>query len=198
MKYVKILGLLAVAAAAFMAMAATASATILTSPTGTTYTSKIVAEAEHPPGVTLHGSFTSVNCTNSLVEGNVEKHGAGVTAGGIVSKLTFTNCNFPVKVLKNGSLEIHPINCNAAKYCTGTLTSTGAEVTIETSIASCIFATASTDLGTLTGTDDTKGHATLDISAEIPRTGHSFFCGSKGIWTGSYTVKTPSSLWINA
>lgn len=197
MKYVKMLGLLALAASALMAFAATASAVTLTSPTGTVYTSTITAESEGT-ATELHGSFITVSCKKSHVEGKVEQHGSGVTAKGNISTLSFSECNFPVKVLKAGSLEVHAISCNVNNECTGTVTSSEAEVTIETSIANCLFTTKATDVGTLTPTNDTGGHATLDInSAGIPRTGHSIFCGSAGTWTGSYTVTTPSTLWIN-
>jgi hypothetical protein len=189
MKYVKMLGLLAVAAAALMAFAGTASATTVTSPTGTTYTSTIKASA----GTTeLHGSFITVSCKKSTVEGSVESHGAATTAGGAISSLTFSECNFPVKVLKAGSLEVHGISGTE----NGTLTSKNAEITIETSIANCIFTTKAegTDVGTLTGGSPAK----LDInSASIPRTGHSVFCGGSGTWTGGYEVTTPTSVFID-
>lgn len=197
MKFVKMLGLLAVVAAAFMAMTATASATTLTSPTGTTYTGTITAESEGT--TTLHGAFVSVSCTTSHVEGKVEQHGVGKTVAGKIVTLSFGGCNYPVSVLKTGSLEVHAVNCKT--YCTGTLTGTGSEIKIVTSVGECIFTTSGTHLGTLTGTDDTKGHATLDInSSSIPRTGGSggFFCGSSGTWTGNYTVTTPKELWIDA
>lgn len=189
MKHVKMLGLLAVAAAALMALAGTASATTLTS-SGATYTSTIEAESEGK--TTLHGTFTSVTCEVSNVKGSVETHGAGVTAGGKVSSLTFEKCNFPVSVKNAGSLQVH-----ATESGNGTLTSSGAEITIETSIANCIFTTKAegTDVGTLTGGTG----ATLDInSASIPRTGHSIFCGSSGTWTGSYKVTTPDFLDVDA
>lgn len=207
MKSVKILGLLAVAAAAVMAFAGTASATILTSPTGTVYTGKIVAHSE---GTTsLDGAFTTVSCSKSNVEGPITGHGAGVTVKGTVEVLTFTECNFPVTVLKKGTLELHPMlekeeggkkvhtTCPSG-YCTGTLTSSGAEISIATSIGTCVFTTTNTGLGTVTPTNDTGGHATLDIgSSPIPRTGGNFLCGSSGTWTGAYTVTQPSTLWIN-
>jgi hypothetical protein len=193
MKYAKMLGLLAVAAAALMAFAGTASATQLTAPSGTVYTGTIKAASE---GTTsLHGPFTTVSCTASTVEGSVAKHGAGVTVSGSISKLTFTGCNFPVTVLKAGSLEVH----NIAGTNDGTLTSSGAEITITTSIAACLFTTSNTDIGRLTKAPSNTGHATLDInSAGIPRTGHSVFCGSSGTWTGSYKVETPTGLLVDA
>ena len=198
MKYAKMLGLLAVAVTALMAFAGVASATILTSPAGTTYTSTIKATSTES---SLDGAFVTVTCKHSAVEGKVESHGAGVTAGGKISSLTFTECNFPTTVKKAGSLEIHttkvtdangevtePVNGN------GTLTSTGAEIEIATSVGTCIFTTSATDVGTVTGGTTAK----LDIaSAKIPRTGGNFLCGSSGTWTGSYTINTPDTLLVD-
>jgi hypothetical protein len=170
----------------------TASATTVTSPSGTTYTGTIKAESEG--AIELHGPFTTVRCNKSSIEGEVEKHGAGVTAGGNVSALTYSECNFPVTVLKNGALEVH----NISGTSNGTLTSSGAEITIATSIGNCIFTTTSTDIGTLTDSSTTGGNATLDTGGfSIPRTGHTFFCGSSGQLTGNYNVTTPSTLYLS-
>lgn len=221
MKYVKMLGLLAVAVAAMSAFAATASATQLTSPTGTTYTKTITAVNEG--NVSLDGAFVTVTCEESHVEGTVTQHGAGVTVKGTIEKLTFTNkgggaCNFPVTVVTKGTLEVHAVSeitnakgkkeivgCNTAGQveCTGTLTSTGAKVSIATSVGTCVFTTNATDIGTLTPTNDTGATATLDIggpegtTGRIPRTEGNFLCGTEGQWTGSYSVITPDSLWID-
>jgi len=207
MKYVKILGLAAVAATALMAFAAAASATTLTSPTGTVYTGEIHAEAEVTP--TLDGSFTTVTCKKSTVAGTIEEHGTGVTAGGLINTLTFGECNFPVTVLKAGKLEVHPIvvngkgehlNClSGAVECTGTLTSSNAEVTVATSVGTCTFTTSSTRIGVLTPSNDLGGkEATLDIgSSPIPRTGGNFLCGSSATWTGAYKVTKPTTLYID-
>jgi hypothetical protein len=197
MKYARMLGLLAIAAAALMAFTGIASATQVTSPPGTAYTGVIKATAGP---TSLHGPFTTVTCQESIVAGELKNHGKDITASGPITHLTFITCNFPVKVLKTGTLEIHTEYVNGQQSTTangnGTLTSNGAEITIETSIANCIFVTKNTDIGRVTGSD-TK-HAVLDIeSAGIPREGHSIFCGSSGTWTGSYTVTTPSTLYVD-
>ena len=198
MKYAKMLGLLAVAAAALMAFAGVASATTLTSPAGTTYTSTIKAASEGT--TTLHNASlgVSVSCTASTVEGTVSKHGSGVTAGGNISTLTFTGCGADtVTVLANGSLEVH----NISGGTNGTLTSTGAQITIKNGSTgvSCTYTTNGTDIGTLTSSATTGKTATLDIASSIiPRTGDSILCGSKGEWTGSYVVNTPDSLLVDA
>lgn len=198
MKFVRMLGLLAVAAAALMAFAGSASATTVTSPTGTAYTGTITAESQ---GATeLHGAFTSVSCEASHVAGSIESQGSGKTASGKLSALSFSGCSDPVSVKLKGSLELHAVNCSKQTgYCTGTLTSSGAEIAIDTSVGECVFTTSNTHLGTVTGTDDTGHSPIFHIdSASIPRTAGSFFCGSSGEWTGSYKVVTPTTMWIDA
>jgi hypothetical protein len=209
MKLTKVLGLMAVAVAALMAFAGSASATTLTSPTGTTYTSTIKAVRDAKGlAPTLDGSFTTVTCEESEVEGKVETHGSSVTAGGKITKLTFGKCNFPVTVQANGSLEIHPVKKGVEPHetclvsegdnCQGTLTSSGAKVTVATSVGTCTFTTNNTNIGTLTTTAQTGKTATLDIgSSPIPRTEGNFLCGSTATWTGNYEVTTPDSLWID-
>jgi hypothetical protein len=191
MKYAKMLGLLAVAAAAMMAFAATASATTVTAPAGTLYTSTIEASSE---GATSLDGTVEVTCQKSTVKGSVASHGAGVTAKGSISSLTFTECGDDVVQVKNaGSLEVHSIGGGD-----GTLTSSGAEVTVEADTifgdVHCIYTTSNTHIGTVK--DGTHATMTID-SAAIPRTGGSFLCGSSGEWTGAYTVTKPTGLTID-
>jgi hypothetical protein len=189
MKYVKILGLAAMALAALMALAGTASASTVTSPKGTTYTSTIKAVNEGNVTLTsVFGGFGAVTCTASTVEGKVEQHGGALTAGGKISSLTFTGCSGgePTSpVATRGKLEIHAPN---------TLTSQGAEVIIhKTLFGTCTFNTnTATSLGTLTDTSVTGGNATLDIKATIASP-----CGN-GTWEGAYKVTTPATLFVDA
>jgi len=90
-----------------------------------------------------------------------------------------------VTVITKGSLEIHTRETGVTE--SGTLTSSGSEVTVEFLGFHCIFKTSSTDIGTLTANG---GNATFDIAATIPRTGgrSGAFCGSTAQWTGSYSV----------
>jgi hypothetical protein len=186
MNYLKMIGLAAVAAAALMSFGGTASATTPTSPSGTTYTGTVHL---HFGRTELHGPFTTISCGTWTFHWKWESHGASVTAGGKISSININECNYPVKVLKAGSLEVHGTGGG-----NGTVTWSGGEITIETSIANCIFTTSNTDIGTLTGGTPAK----LDVnSAAIPRTGHSFFCGSGATWTGSGTVLTPGTLLID-
>lgn len=189
MKHLRMLGLLAVAAAALMAFAGSASATSVTSNNGTT--PEIRATSSNSE---LDGAFVTVKCSHSEVHSKVEQHGPSVTVKGKNSLLTFTGCNYEVTVKTAGSLELHGTSTtgNAA------LTSLGAEISIHTSIGTCIFTTNSTVIGEITGSNHTGGNAVLDLnSAKIPRTGGNFLCGSSGTWTGSYAIGTPSTFEVH-
>ena len=74
MKYLKMLGLMAVAAAAMMAFAGSASAATLTSPAGTYAGPGTVIHAESEGHATLDSPIGQIRC-NSTVEGEVEKGG---------------------------------------------------------------------------------------------------------------------------
>lgn len=193
MKYVKGVVLIA-AAAALMVIASTASATTLTSPTGTTYTGAFKGESEGR--TVIHGAFVSVECSQSSFESSVEDHGFSKTVKGKISSLTFSECNYSTTVLSAGSGEFHPVNCSG--YCDFTVTSTGREISIATSVGTCVFTTANTDIGTVTGTNKTGGNMTVHMKGKIPRTGGNFLCGSSGEWTGSYKITTPATGWIDA
>ena len=184
MKYVKILGLLAVAAAAMMAFAASASATTVTDSTGNG-TPTIHAENEKGH-VSLHNSIVNIECS-STVQGTVTAHGASTTASGALTSLGFTNCTneWVIDVAEpTGSLEIHYTGAGSG-HGEGTLTSTGSKVTATRAGLSCVYETKNTPIGTVVGGTP----ATLTISASIPRVGGSFLCGgSTATWTGSYVT----------
>lgn len=187
MRHLKIFGAAVVAVAALSAFAAPASATTLTSPEGTTYTGSIKAESEG--AISLQGSFTTVTCNTVGLEGTVSEHGATSTIKIPLSWLTWISCNFIVKILKRGTLEWHSLgNGNA------TVTWSGLEMTVETSIANCIFTTNNTHIGTFTGGIPPRFH--FGPSA-LPRTGHSIFCGSSGELTGTFKFPTPSFLSVD-
>ncbi|HST68080.1 MAG TPA: hypothetical protein VLI94_00290 [Solirubrobacterales bacterium] len=178
MKYVKMLGLLAIAATALMAFAGTASAT-LTSPAGTKYGGEIIATSTNSQ---LDGTV-DITCTHSEVKG---KPSAAGSTSGTISSLTFTNCSRSVTVTANGSLAI---------ASDGTVRSTGARVTVQTTILGfpvhCIYATNNTVVGKLT---EGVAPAVMHIgSAPIPQEATSGLCGEDAEWTGTYTVKTPAT-----
>jgi hypothetical protein len=185
MKHVKTLGLLAVTATALLAFTGVASASTVKSG-GANYTSTIAATSTN---FQLHGSFVTVSCTTSHLKGNIESHGAAITTFSATSSFSLTGCNYTVTVKKAGNVTFHTTTTPNA-----TLTWSGGEMEIHTSIGGCVFTTNNTPIGTLTGGTGAK----LDIdSSAIPRTGGSFFCGSSGEMTGNYTFSTPSNLTLH-
>lgn len=200
MKYIKILGLLAVAAAAMMAFAASASATTVTGPTTDTEgkeTSQSQIETptihavnevtETQKHVTLHNGIVNIEC-QSTVTGTVTTHGPTETTSGPISVLNFNNCTneWVIDVKEMGSLEIHYVKpTDGNPHGWGTLTSNGATVTATRAGLSCSYRTVNKDIGTVTGGNP----ATLHIEATIERHGGSFLCGgSTAQWTGSYVT----------
>jgi hypothetical protein len=198
MKFVKIFALLAVSAAAMMAFAATASATTVTSPTGTKLANGSTIKATSEGHVTLHNGIANISC-NSTVEGTITANGTtGAPASGPISSLIFgtkategcTN-DWVVHVTTPGTLSITHI----AGTENGTLVSTGATVVTTRFGIECKYQTNNTTIGTVTGGSP---HATLDITAAIPRHGGSFLCGgATANWTGAYTVTSPTNLFIS-
>lgn len=190
----KTLGLTLVAAIALLALASSASAVTFTSPTGTVYKGPI----EFNGGAKLHGSFVTVECNDAKTVFDVEEGVPGEPLSGPVTSDTYSECNYAVTVSNTGSIVVDAVNCNANNECTATLTSTGMTMSVHTSIGVCIFTTGATDIGTLTPTNDTGGHAVVDTpAAKLPRSGGSFLCGSSATLTKTQTVTKPTKLWIN-
>ena len=204
MKYLKILGLAAVAAMALTAFmgAGTASATGLwkyTTPSandtlgvGTT----ITASLEPGDSAILRdtGGLANDTCTSSHVHGTIEKDTtSGVHPSGALTELTFGGCSHTTTVLAKGELEI----TNIAGTTDGTVTSRGARVTVKSTVfgISCIANTgAGTIIGSLTGAKSATGHATMDINGVITLENG---CGDS-TWTGKYTVTSPTGLTVEA
>ena len=221
MKYLKILGLAAVAAMALTAFmgAGTASATQLykyTTPSandklgvGTT----ILSSLESGTSALLKdtGGLANDTCTASEVHGTITKDTSSspaVNPQGAITTLSFTGCSHTTNVLANGSLEIK----NIAGTTNGTVISKEARVTIKSTVfgISCTANTgAGTTIGTLTGAKKTEAEAkeeeetekvptlhraTMDISAIISLENG---CGDS-TWTGSYVVTSPVGLTVEA
>jgi hypothetical protein len=193
MKYLKMLGLAAVAAAALMAFvgAGTASATTLYVG-GVAQNKAVTIEATLAAGSSaiLKDEFgtTTDTCTVSVVKGTTNVF-TGASVSGPVSSLTFSSCTHTTTVIANGSLTVTSTGGH-----NGSVSSSGAEVTVQSTFfgASAVCKTgAGTTIGTLTGS--TTGNATIDINAKIN-------CGILGTssWTGTYTATSPTKLSVGA
>jgi hypothetical protein len=207
MKYVKMLGLAAVAAAALMAVvgASTASATILCKTPGTgVFTGTTCASgwaygagqeihAVNVGNVTLDAKFKNITCTSSTVKGTTSTE-EGTPLTGPEGTLTFGGCNCTVTVLHAGTLTIEWITGSH----NGTLVSDGNETTTICTVLGlpvhCTYVTSNTHVGTLTGGTD----PTFVASAHIPvdEANSDGVCPEESTWTATYTVTTPQPLYV--
>jgi len=200
MKFLKVVSVAALAVAALMAFASSVSATAITVTTedGTLDTvnkgvAVITAELSEGEAILKSSFIGEVKCKKSSASPKSTNLGSATeTIVATAEGLSFSECNGVVTVLKHGTLEIHTDpNDVSPNFFNGTVTSTGAEVTVELAGLHCIFSTSNTHVGTITGTH--TGHVTLTAaSAAIPRTGgrSGAFCGSSATWNAKYTVTT--------
>ncbi|HET7508990.1 MAG TPA: hypothetical protein VFJ65_01950 [Solirubrobacterales bacterium] len=202
MKYVKMLGLAAITAAALTAFvgAGTASATVLCKNNLNTN----VCSERYSVGTKIEGklvgvgkmdtSFKTIECNKGSASGTLEKEGSATSTpfGGGVG--TLEECNCEVKIIKNGTLEIHWIE----KSDNGTLTSSGAEATVSCNTifgnVHCIYASNNTHAGVLVGGNP----ATEEFAVNAPRLTTSGLCAEQGTLTGKYEVTSPKPLYIAA
>lgn len=214
MKQLKILGLMAVAAAALMATvgAGTASAT----PTAlckapTTPAGLPICEGFHlyPAGTNVHAVLEPgtklniatpagvVECRQAtldvLTEQQTEK-----PLGAIVNALTFGECEdegepVDVTTVKNGTLDIEIIDLPVWTH-NGTLTLTGTEIRVLWTFtgAECFYDPGHT--GVLTG----GPMATIDWSGILTWTKGNLLCPpGNANWNGAFTVTSPEPLWVS-
>ncbi|MGN6663154.1 MAG: hypothetical protein ACTHK6_02930 [Solirubrobacterales bacterium] len=196
MKYVKMLGPAAIAAAALMAFAGTGSASaapgLLTCGTGTPCSAGTTIKATSRGKITLDTLAGNVEC-HSLIVGHtttVEEGGIDGNADGPITTLDWTECGGDtVTTLATGSFSIES---------NGTFESFGTRITVIHAGVHCIFEmapTTGTNLGTVTGSAGTKGrpYSTSRAQSRVGGNGGAF-CGSTAPWTGSYEVINPNPL----
>jgi len=201
MKYLKMLGLGAIAATATMALlgAGPASAQTLY-----TYTSSatsadaigaidIISTLEEKTSALLVDTAGGVNdtCPGSEIKTTIATN-TTTDAGGSNAILSFIGCSHTTHVLAKGSLEIkhQPGTPN------GTVISKGTRITIKSTVfgISCVANTgAGTAIGTLTGATSETGKATMDIAGVITLENG---CGDS-TWTGKYEVTSPVGLTVD-
>jgi hypothetical protein len=200
MKYVKILGLAAVAAMALMAFVAagTASATVLCS----TNTSPCPAGQKWPLGTGIEFTVTQnttaswletagqsiSTCTGGKLKGEITNAGSATEAVKIkVTEDTWNSCTFPTVPLELGSLEVTDITGTS----NGTIKmSSGFKFTMNTVLfGSCVYGSGTgIELGTLTG--GASKEAGIDVNAVLGQgTG---ICCPSAKWSEHYTLTSPS------
>ena len=202
MKYLKIIGLAAVAAMALTAFLGTGSASAqtlykYTTPSandGIAAGTEIISTLESGTSAVLTDTLGGVNdtCPGSEVKASISTNNT-TDGGGAVSILSFIGCGHTTHVLANGSLEIR----NQPGTTNGTVISKGARVTIKSTIfgVSCVANTgAGTAIGTITGAKAATAKATIDINGVITLENG---CGDS-TWTGSYEVTSPLGLTVDS
>jgi len=201
MRYLKMLGLAAVAAATLTAIlgAGSAAATVLCSttvdpcPAGQDWVAGTVLDFSVSSGAAITWDETGGerlnSCTTSTMKGKITNTGGSTgTVTGPVEETSWGSCTFPTKTLNKGALEVHKI----AGTSNGTVTADGTfEVTINTIwYGSCIYgATSGVSLG-----DITEGNpAVFHLNAVVEKhTGSSLACPSTAKLLGTYTLTSPS------
>lgn len=200
MKYVKMIGLAAVAAMALMAFAGagTASASVLckngTNPCTEPYANgtTISASLEGETAVLRNTESSIVNtCTGSSVTGALENGSGTATAKGKVETkgLTFSNCiDTPTETVTPGEIEIHATDDKG----NGTVTAKGVTVTMPLFGVVCGFtAGGGVDLGTYTESTKTI-HITAVVNKDPNHSPGGFLCPSTAVWEANYVITQPA------
>jgi len=202
MKYTKLLGLLAVAAAALMAVVGTASATELTSPKGTKLGVGTVVKAENEGTIKLDGTV-EIACQRVTGSGSITNAGGpSATVNGLPNLVEWTQCGSDtITVISQGSGELHSLGGGE-----GTLTSSGAEITVVLHrtifgfpvTTHCIYKTENTHVGRAKDSSVTGGAATVEIgTSPIPQVKTDAACGENAQLTGNVVVTSPTTVYID-
>jgi len=207
MKYMKMLGLVAAAAAALTAYVGvgTASATVLcsteTNPcTGTKYSvgQKLDFHLKAGTESTLVGGFATVKCASSTITGSITNAGgSAATVVASVSTWDFTSCNCTFTALLKGELEVHFTSAGD-----GALAGKNTLITSNCSGVSCLYGTAAT--ATAIGVIQGGNPAVVNVEAKLPYfTGDAsnFTCtlgSGTYYWSAMYEVTGPSPLYVAA
>jgi hypothetical protein len=191
MKYLRMLGVVAVA---LMAFAGSASATEL-------YSGATTLKA----GTVIKGSLTSTailedtegnvlnKCTGGILEAEVKNAGgSSATVSGPIRKMTWSGCEKGTTTTVGGELEIH----HNAGTNNGVLTAKNTETTISALFGtSCVYgAGAALNLGTVNGGNP----ANLTINTIVPGISGGFLCPSHARWTVNYEVTSPKPMHVTA
>lgn len=197
MKYLKMLGLAALAAAALMAFvgAGSASATVLCSTNTNPCTSKwplgtkVEFSLKKGTSALWRGTAgeTLKTCTGASLKAEITTAGSATETVKLrVTEDSWSSCTVPTLTLKTGEFEIH----NITGSTNGTLTYKGAEFTTQDPLfGDCVYGTASggTDLGTLTSSS--TGDSVIDVNALLNPVGLN--CCPEVVWAEEFTMTAP-------
>ena len=207
MKYLKMLGLAAVAALALMAFAGAGSASASTlcktslkplepCPVGWKWIKpKLVASLAKGSSAELEAGSLLDTCTEAGVTGQVENEGSETeNIRGEVKKenLTWGGCTNKTETLEGGTLEVEAV---AAENGNGTVKAKGFKVTVLTLGVSCIYGAG----GGITLGEYTESTKHIDVSTTVLRqSGSSFICPASATWKATYVITEPAgTIWVD-
>jgi hypothetical protein len=199
MKYLKMLGLAAVAATALIAFvgAGSASATVFCSTQTTPCSAKWAKGTQLEFSVTAGSSaewktgFSTNTCTDGTLKGTMLTAGSGSETMKLSvddSDFTWTNCTFSNATLEGGELEIHSITGSN----NGTVIMKGFNFTTSTTqYGSCNYSAGTgVHLGTLTASG--SGEAMIDIKVTLAKSGGGFLCPNTMEWIEEWVQTVPN------
>jgi hypothetical protein len=197
MKYVKMLGLAAIAAMALMAFvgAGTASATKLYSGGSALGAGSLVKLSLTGSSVLSSGESTLNTCTGGQFTSEIANAGSSTTTvSGPNTTIDFENCASTVHTETKGSLEVHHI----AGTNDGTVTASGVVIGNTVFGTNCLYQSGTgKHLGVLDGV--TSGDATIHIHISVTEAEpKKFICPDTATWTGHFVVTSPTPLHVAA
>lgn len=207
MKYVKVLGLAAMAAVVLTALlgAGSASATVLCKenaipcPEVKVYPAKTNVSATTEPETTVvfkaTGGSELSTCSSSTIEGQTEKKGGEKEPIVIpIAQFSWFGCTSIVLTREVGTLEIDYIGPETR----GTFTMKNVRVTVSTFGVTCTYGAGGTaiDIGTAKGSPNETSPATLAVSSIVPKIEGSFLCPNDIVWEASYYITEPIPLYF--
>jgi len=204
MKYLKMLSLTVMAAAALMAFvgAGTASATVACKnnanttectekwPAGT----ELKTQLKSGTVARLTTSFKTIECQKASATGELTAEGSATTTAQGTGKGTYSECNCEVVVLKTGTLEAHYIS----KTDNAEVVSNEAEVTVTCSTifgnVHCIYVSEHTNGGIIIGGNP----PIIKFELNVPRLSTNGLCSEKAILDAEFEVLSPTPAYAAA
>ena len=201
MRYVKILGLAAIAAGALMAFvgAGTASADVLCT-TNTTNecasgwrVTHIVASQVGTGVLKTTGGTTLDTCSGASVESEDTEGSETHEPGGAITSLTWSGCSATTTTINNGKLTIRTKE-TAGGVHDNTVVADNTRVTIQLFGITCVYGSGEEkSLGDLTVGQD----PILHINVAIPKIEGGGLCPASGQWEATFTVTNHNAIWLS-
>jgi hypothetical protein len=213
MKYLKMLGLAAIAALALTAIAGSGAASAATTTLCKVNVNPCPATEDYPAGQVIKGAlkpgttatltpnpafFGHVTCTASSIEGKTNST-SGAPLTGSITSLTFTGCTHNGEKCTSVTAVNLPYDVDVTTENTtksngnGTMTVTdglgaGAQVTCPG--VNCTFTATTIDLKV------TGGNPAFVTATEVPLKATGGFCPTEAKWDATYEVTSPKPLFV--